>query len=61
MIETGKRFGKTIWAIFELIRVCREKKDGVFWYIAPTYRQAKDIAWKGVKEADSEGLDKENP
>lgn len=43
--KCGKRFGKTKWAIYALIQAAFERK-GVYWFIAPTYRQAKSIAWR---------------
>lgn len=44
VVKTGKRFGKTTWAIFELCQRAGTP-NSVFWYIAPTYKQAKSIAW----------------
>lgn len=46
IVVAGRRFGKTIFAINELIRMALEKPNSRNWYIAPTYRQAKEIAWK---------------
>lgn len=46
----GRRFGKTVLAVNELIvRALKEKTRFPFWYSAPTYRQAKNIAWKLLK------------
>ena len=46
----GRRFGKTILAVNELIvRGLKEPTRFPFWYAAPTYRQAKQIAWKLLK------------
>lgn len=45
----GRRFGKTFLACVELIRAA-QKDDAVAWYVAPTYKQAKRIAWKQVKK-----------
>ena len=41
----GRRFGKTTLAINEIILHAFNKK-GDYWYVAPTYRQAKTIAWR---------------
>ena len=49
VIKAGKRYGKTHWALYELCRAAGLKENGVFWYIAPTYRQAKSIAWNHLK------------
>lgn len=45
----GRRFGKTHLAIRTLAEWCREPEREV-WYLAPTYRQAKMIAWKKLKK-----------
>ncbi len=45
VIKAGKRFGKTKWALFEICQAAGQTQNGVFWYIAPTYKQAKFIAW----------------
>lgn len=47
-----RRFGKTVFAINELIdRALRnQKKNPQYAYIAPTYKQARKIAWKYIKE-----------
>jgi hypothetical protein len=48
VLVCGRRWGKTIFAINELIKCAIETK-GDYWYIAPTYRQAKLIAWVKLK------------
>jgi hypothetical protein len=45
----GGQFGKTELAIFDLIQSGLGKKNGVFWYICPTYGMAKDIVWGRLK------------
>lgn len=40
----GRRFGKTVFAVNELLKKAIMKK-GHYWYIAPFYGQAKEIAW----------------
>lgn len=49
VLVAGRRFGKTYLAITELCRAAWGKGK-VAWYVAPTYRQAKRIAWKPLKE-----------
>jgi len=44
----GRRFGKTTLAIWLMIREASQPNREIF-YIAPTYRQAKMIAWKKLK------------
>lgn len=46
----GRRFGKTVFAINELINNALLFPRTKNWYVAPTYRQAKEIAWKMLFE-----------
>ncbi len=50
VLVAGRRFGKTQLALYELLRAASKKPDGIAWYVAPTYRQAKRIAWSRLKE-----------
>lgn len=45
VLVAGRRFGKTTLAIDELIENALQSKHPC-WYIAPTYKQAKMIAWE---------------
>jgi hypothetical protein len=45
----GRRFGKTHLAIRELAKYAA-KPDQRVWYVAPTYRMAKQIVWKKLKK-----------
>jgi len=45
VIKAGKRFGKTKLAIYRTLQKAGNLPDGNVWYVAPTYRQAKQIAW----------------
>jgi len=45
VIRAGRRFGKSVLAVITLIACAMENK-GDFWFIAPYYRQAKEIAWR---------------
>jgi phage terminase large subunit len=45
----GRRFGKTHLAIRELAKYASQP-DQKCWYIAPTYRMAKQIVWKKLKK-----------
>ncbi len=49
VLVAGRRFGKTYLAITELCRAAWGT-GRVAWYVAPTYRQAKRIVWKPLKE-----------
>jgi len=48
VVVAGRRFGKTHLAIREL---CYHAKDPnrTVWYVAPSYRQAKMITWKKLR------------
>lgn len=48
VVVAGRRFGKTHLAIRELCYWAREPNKQV-WYVAPTYRQAKQIVWRNLK------------
>lgn len=48
VLVVHRRAWKTVWAILdELIVAVKERWD--YWYIAPTYRQAKKIAWRMIQ------------
>ena len=49
VLVAGRRFGKTYLAVTELLRAAWGK-GRIAWYVAPTYRQAKRIAWKPLKQ-----------
>ena len=49
VLVAGRRFGKTYLAITELCRAAWGEGK-VAWYVAPTYRQAKRLVWKPLKE-----------
>lgn len=48
VVVAGRRFGKTHLSIRELCKHARHP-DKTVWYVAPTYRQAKLIAWQKIK------------
>ncbi len=48
-LVAGRRFGKTFLALVELCRAAWGP-GRLAWYVAPTYKQAKRIAWKPLKE-----------
>lgn len=49
VVLAGRRGGKTILGITELLRGVTER-PGDYFYLAPTYRMAKEIAWAALKE-----------
>jgi hypothetical protein len=48
VVLAGRRGGKTVLGGMELLRGAAEKV-GKYYYVAPTYRMAKDIAWDCYK------------
>jgi len=61
VVIAGRRFGKTHISIRELCKVARNPAKEV-WYVAPSYRQAKQIVWKKLKHKlqDLRWIDKAN-
>lgn len=49
VLVAGRRFGKTFLALVELCQAAWAPGRKV-WYVAPTYKQAKRIAWKALKQ-----------
>ena len=50
VLVAGRRFGKSYLACVELLRGAIARPGETFFYCAPTYRMAKDIAWKVLKK-----------
>lgn len=49
VLVAGRRFGKTHLSIVELCRAAWASGRQA-WYVAPTYKQARRIAWRPLKE-----------
>ena len=49
LLVAGRRFGKSYLSRIELLRGAISRPGEVYFYCAPTYRMAKDIAWKELK------------
>jgi hypothetical protein len=49
VLVAGRRFGKTQLALVELLNIAWNKSGSLCWYVAPSYRQAKRIAWERLK------------
>ena len=49
MLCSGRRFGKTHLALVQLIVWSAQKAGSLNWYVAPTYKSAKQIAWRQLK------------
>lgn len=54
-VVAGRRFGKTFLSTAELLTAALAKCDQNVWYVAPTYKAAKDIAWDMLTRAIPEG------
>ena len=50
MLCSGRRFGKTHLCLVQLIIWAAMKTGSLNWYIAPTYKSAKQIAWRQLKQ-----------
>lgn len=50
VVNCGRRFGKTILAILEMVALASARDKGSVAYIAPTYQQARDITWNQLIE-----------
>lgn len=50
IIRCGRRFGKTYYAVTKLIYEAMKNSKTTYWFVAPYYRQAKQIAWKMLNE-----------
>ena len=50
VLVAGRRFGKSYLSCVELFRAAIERPGETYFYCAPTYRMAKDIAWKTLKK-----------
>lgn len=49
VLNAGRRFGKTVLAIEEMIGVGIAENDRRIAYIAPTFQQSRDICWEQLK------------
>ena len=61
VLVTGRRFGKTHYSLVTLITWAVERPGLPFYYLAPTYDQAKDIAWDMLKSLVPENWLKKPP
>jgi len=50
VLVAGRRFGKSYLSCVELLRGAINKPGETYFYCAPTYRMAKDISWKLLKQ-----------
>lgn len=50
VLNAGRRFGKTVLAIEEMVGVAIADNDRKVAYIAPTFQQSRDICWEQLKK-----------
>jgi len=61
VVVAGRRFGKTHLATWELAKAALSGKEKNCWYVAPTYKAAKEIAWDMlIKILPEEYISKKN-
>ena len=49
IICAGRRWGKTYLALHWLIRNCFDSPNSRAWFVSPSYRMSKNIAWQILK------------
>lgn len=50
VVNCGRRAGKTFLVAIRLVEKASATSNLMLWYIAPTYRQAKQIMWQMLRE-----------
>lgn len=60
VVSCGRRFGKTFLSVLELIGVAFSGNGKRCCYIAPTYQQARDIAWNELCKAAESIIENKN-
>ena len=48
VLISGRRFGKTYLCITEMMKYATKPLQNI-WYVAPTYKMAKEICWSNLK------------
>jgi len=48
VLVAGRRFGKTYLDVHEMVRAAMTGHERRVWFIAPTYRQAKQVVWSDL-------------
>lgn len=56
VINVGRRAGKTLLAIIKILQFSENNPKQTIWYVAPTYKQAKQIAFEMIKEIAPKGF-----
>lgn len=50
VICAGRRWGKSVLSELISIKWALDNPNGVIWIVSPTYRQGKQIHWKGLQQ-----------
>ena len=48
VLVSGRRFGKTYLCITEMMKYATKVKKNI-WYVAPTFKMAREIVWLKLK------------
>lgn len=48
VINAGRRSGKSTLCVLKMLDFATKNKKAIIWYVAPTYRQAKNIMWQMI-------------
>jgi hypothetical protein len=46
VVDCGRRWGKTAFALVTIMQAALSTPNGLYWYVAPTYRQGRTIVWR---------------
>ena len=49
VLVSGRRFGKTYLCIAEMMKYATKVKQNI-WYVAPTFKMAREIVWSKLKQ-----------
>jgi PBSX family phage terminase large subunit len=61
VVNCGRRAGKTTVVAWKLFYLATQKENQILWYVAPTYKQAKQILWEMLVEMiPKEAIEKRN-
>lgn len=50
VVVAGRRFGKSFFCLVRMLTEASKGKDRRIWYIAPSFRMAKQIMWRDLKK-----------
>lgn len=50
LLVGGRRVGKSKLALMELLKECLSNQDHLAWWVAPTYKDAREIGWEEFQQ-----------